>query len=67
MFLKSQKKSEYSFAKMNLSNIISDNYLIYSIRDEKSKIFENNNEIGKFTKNILSVINEKKFKLLNKI
>ena len=52
---------------MNLSNIVSDNYLIYSIRDEKSKIFENNKEIGKFTKNILSVINEKKFKLLNKI
>ena len=49
---------------MNLSNIKSDNYLFYSIRDKNSKIFENNNEIGKFTKNILSVIYEKKFKLL---
>ena len=52
---------------MHLSNIISDNYLIYSIRDEKSKIFEDNNEIGKFMKNILSVINEKKFELLNEM
>jgi hypothetical protein len=54
-----QKKPEYSFAKMSISNIKSDNYLIDSIRDKKSKIFENNNEIGKFTANILSVITEK--------
>ena len=49
---------------MSLSNVKSDNYLLYSIRDEKSKIFENDHEIGKFTKNILPVIYEKKFKLL---
>ena len=51
-----QKKTEYSFAKMSVKNVKSDNYLINSIRDEESKIFENNNEIGKFTKNILSII-----------
>ena len=56
-----QKKTEYSFAKMNINNVKSDNYLIYSIRDKKSKIFENNNEIGKFTENILSIINEKNY------
>ena len=44
---------------MSISNVKSDNYLIHSIRDKKSKIFENNNEIGKFTENILLVINEK--------
>ena len=54
-----QKKNEYSFAKMSINNVESDNYLIQSIRDKKSKIFENNNEIGKFDKNILLVVNKK--------
>ena len=44
---------------MSLDNVKSENHLLYSIRDQKSKIFENNNEIGKFTKNKLSVIDEK--------
>jgi len=52
-----KKKNQYSFAKMNISNIKADNYLINSIRDKESKIFESNNEIGKFDKDILTVIN----------
>ena len=54
-----QKKNEYSFATMSINNIKSDNYLIKSIRDNESKIFESNNEIGKFDENILLVINKK--------
>ena len=44
---------------MSINNIKSDNYLIKSIRDNESKIFEDNNEIGKFDENILLVINKK--------
>ena len=43
---------------MNISNIKADNYLINSIRDKESKIFENNKEIAKFDKDILTVINK---------
>jgi len=53
-----QKKTEFTFAKMSINNIKSNNYLTNSIRDRKSKIFENSNEIGKFSKNILSIINK---------
>ena len=55
-----QKKSEYSFAKMDLRNIKSNNHILYSIIDENSKIFENKKQIGKTTNNILSIIYENK-------
>jgi hypothetical protein len=53
-----KKKNQYSFAKMNISNIKADDYLTKSIRDKESKIFERNKEIGKFDEDILTVINK---------
>ena len=66
-FLSFNKKSEYAPARMYLSEINIDEFEEKWLIDKKSKIYHENSEVGKISKNIIPIVYEKKFHLLEKI
>ena len=65
-FLSFNKKSEYAPARMYLSEINIDEFEEKWLIDKKSKIYHENSEVGKISKNIIPIVYEKKFNLLEK-
>ena len=65
-FLSFNKKSEYAPARMYLSEINIDEFEEKWLIDKKSKIYHENSEVGKISKNIIPIVYEKKFNLLKK-
>ena len=66
-FLSFNKKFEYEPARMYLSEINIDEFEEKWLIDKKSKIYHENSEVGKISKNIIPIVYEKKFHLLEKI
>jgi hypothetical protein len=66
-FLSFNKKFEYEPASMYLSEINIDEFEEKWLIDKKSKIYHENSEVGKISKNIIPIVYEKKFNLLEKI
>ena len=66
-FLSFNKKFEYEPARMYLSEINIDKFKEKWLIDKKSKIYHENSEVGKISKNIIPIVYEKKFNLLEKI
>lgn len=66
-FLSFNKKFEYEPARMYLSEINIDEFEEKWLIDKKSKMYHENSEVGKISKNIIPIVYEKKFNLLEKI
>ena len=66
-FLSFNKKFEYEPATMHLSNININKFEEKWLTDKQSKIYFNNSEVGKISKNIIPIVYEKKLNLLKNI
>ncbi len=66
-FLAFNKKFEYEPASMYLSDINIQKFEKKWLIDKRSKIYYNNSEVGKISKNIIPIVYEKKLNLLRKI
>ena len=66
-FLSFNKKFEYRPATMHLSNINVNKFEEKWLTDKQSKIYYNNSEVGKVSKNIIPIVYEKKLNLLMKV
>ena len=60
-FLSFNKKFEYEPARMYLSEINIDEFEEKWLIDKKSKMYHENSEVGKISKNIIPIVYEKKF------
>ena len=60
-----RKKNEYGHGIMNVKKLNLENFIVNSIKDEKSQININGILYGKNTNNIIPIIYEKKIDLLN--
>jgi hypothetical protein len=65
-FLSFNKKFEYQPATMYLSDINISEFEEKWLTDKQSKIYYNNSEVGKVSKNIIPIVYEKKLNLLMK-
>jgi hypothetical protein len=66
-FLSFNKKFEYEPANMYLSNINITEYEQKWLTDKLSKIYHNNSQVGKLSKNIIPIVYDKNLELLQKI
>ena len=66
-FLSFNKKFEYEPANMYLNNINITEYEQKWLTDKLSKIYHNNSQVGKLSKNIIPIVYDKNLELLQKI
>ena len=60
-----QKKKEYNFPKMNISNLELEEFHVKWLKDQESNLVFEKKNVGLVTKNIIPIIYDKNLNLIN--